>query len=77
MMDGLLGMDGKILMDYDYNVGVICEVVKMVYVCGVFVEGEIGCLGFLEIGMVGEEDGVGVEGVLDYFQLLIDLEEVV
>lgn len=36
----------------------------MVYVCGVFVEGELGVLGLFEIGEVGEEDGVGVEGKL-------------
>lgn len=77
MMDGFLCEDGKIFVDYDYNVCVIQQIVVFVYVCGVFVEGELGCLGFLEIGMVGEEDGVGVEGVLDYSQLLIDLEEVV
>ena len=28
------------------------------------------CLGSLETGMAGEEDGVGAEGVLDHSQLL-------
>lgn len=39
------------------------------------VEGELGCLGSLETGMAGEEDGVGAEGVLDHSQLLTDPEE--
>ena len=30
----------------------------MAHACGVSVEGEIGCLGSLETGMAGEEDGV-------------------
>ncbi len=42
----------------------------MAHACGVSVEGEIGCLGSLETGMAGEEDGVGAEGVLDHSQLL-------
>jgi fructose-bisphosphate aldolase class II len=41
----------------------------------VSVEGEIGCLGSLETGMMGEEDGHGAEGVLDHSQLLTDPEE--
>jgi fructose/tagatose bisphosphate aldolase len=32
---------------------------------GVSVEGELGCLGSLETGMMGEEDGHGAEGKLD------------
>ncbi|MGB3620828.1 fructose-bisphosphate aldolase class II [Ketobacter sp. MCCC 1A13808] len=75
MMDGSLGTDGKTPMDYDYNAGVTREVVKMAHACGVSVEGEIGCLGSLETGMAGEEDGVGAEGVLDHSQLLTDPEE--
>jgi fructose-bisphosphate aldolase class II len=42
---------------------------------GVSVEGELGCLGSLETGMAGEEDGQGAEGVLDHSQLLTDPEE--
>jgi len=41
----------------------------------VSVEGELGCLGSLETGTAGEEDGVGAEGVLDHSQLLTDPEE--
>lgn len=75
MMDGSLGTDGKTPTDYDYNVSVTREVVAMAHACGVSVEGEIGCLGSLETGMAGEEDGVGAEGVLDHSQLLTSVEE--
>ncbi|WP_130802568.1 class II fructose-bisphosphate aldolase [Acinetobacter ihumii] len=75
MMDGSLGSDGKTPMDYDYNVDVTRRVVQMAHACGVSVEGEIGCLGSLETGLAGEEDGVGAEGVLDHSQLLTSVEE--
>jgi fructose-bisphosphate aldolase class II len=42
---------------------------------GVSVEGELGCLGSLETGQAGEEDGIGAEGTLDHSQLLTDPEE--
>ncbi|AJB67089.1 MULTISPECIES: class II fructose-bisphosphate aldolase [Acinetobacter] len=75
MMDGSLGADGKTPTTYDYNVDVTRQVVSMAHACGVSVEGEIGCLGSLETGMAGEEDGVGAEGVLDHSQLLTSVEE--
>ena len=75
MMDGSLGEDGKTPKDYDYNVGVTRKVVEIAHACGVSVEGEIGCLGSLETGQAGEEDGVGAEGILDHSQLLTDPEE--
>ena len=75
MMDGSLGTDGKTPTSYDYNVDVTRQVVAMAHACGVSVEGEIGCLGSLETGMAGEEDGVGAEGVLDHSQLLTSVEE--
>jgi fructose-bisphosphate aldolase class II len=75
MMDGSLGTDGKTPTDYEYNVRVTREVVAMAHACGVSVEGELGCLGSLETGAAGEEDGVGAEGVLDHSQLLTDPEE--
>lgn len=75
MMDGSLAEDGKTPTDYDYNVRVTKTVVDFAHACGVSVEGEIGCLGSLETGMAGEEDGVGAEGVLDHSQLLTDPEE--
>ncbi|EXE78321.1 fructose-bisphosphate aldolase, class II, Calvin cycle subtype [Acinetobacter baumannii 83444] len=75
MMDGSLGADGKTPTTYDYNVDVTRQVVAMAHACGVSVEGEIGCLGSLETGMAGEEDGVGAEGVLDHSKLLTSVEE--
>lgn len=75
MMDGSLAADGKTPTDYEYNVRVTRQVVEMAHACGVSVEGEIGCLGSLETGMAGEEDGVGAEGVLSREQLLTDPEE--
>ncbi len=75
MMDGSLGEDGKTPMDYAYNVDVTRRAVEMAHACGVSVEGELGCLGSLETGMAGEEDGIGAEGKLDHDQLLTDPEE--
>ncbi|AUB80344.1 class II fructose-bisphosphate aldolase [Candidatus Thiodictyon syntrophicum] len=75
MMDGSLQEDGKTPASYDYNVDVTKTVVAMSHACGVSVEGELGCLGSLETGQAGEEDGVGAEGTLDHSQLLTDPEE--
>ncbi|AZF07798.1 class II fructose-bisphosphate aldolase [Pseudomonas sp. R5-89-07] len=75
MMDGSLGEDGKTPTDYEYNVHVTQQTVAMAHACGVSVEGELGCLGSLETGMAGEEDGIGAEGVLDHSQMLTDPEE--
>jgi fructose-bisphosphate aldolase class II len=75
MMDGSLKEDGKTPAPYDYNVQVTRQVVDMAHACGVSVEGELGCLGSLESGMAGEEDGVGAEGKLDHSQLLTDPDE--
>ncbi len=75
MMDGSLGEDGKTPMDYDYNVEVTRRAVEMAHACGVSVEGELGCLGSLETGEAGEEDGIGAEGKLTHDQMLTDPEE--
>ncbi len=75
MMDGSLREDGKTPADYDYNVRVTQQAVAMAHACGVSVEGELGCLGSLETGEAGEEDGVGAEGKLSHDQLLTDPEE--
>ena len=75
MMDGSLGEDMKTPMDYDYNARVTRQVVDMSHACGVSVEGELGCLGSLESGMAGEEDGSGADGKLSHDQLLTDPEE--
>jgi fructose-bisphosphate aldolase class II len=47
----------------------------MAHAVGVTVEGELGCLGSLETGEAGEEDGVGAVGKLDHSALLTDPEE--
>ena len=65
MMDGSLMPDMKTPADFDYNVDVTKTVVDIAHAGGVSVEGELGCLGSLETGMMGEEDGHGAEGVLD------------
>ena len=44
----------------------------MAHKVGVTVEGELGCLGNLETGDAGEEDGIGAEGKLDHSQMLTD-----
>jgi fructose-bisphosphate aldolase class II len=75
MMDGSLGEDGKTPSDYAYNVDVTRRTVEMAHACGVSVEGELGCLGSLETGKAGEEDGIGAEGVLTYDQMLTDPDE--
>lgn len=75
MMDGSLGEDGKTPTDFDYNVHVTKTTVDMAHACGVSVEGEIGCLGSLETGMAGEEDGIGAEGKLTMAQMLTSVEE--
>lgn len=75
MMDGSLGSDGKTPMDYDYNARVTAQVVDMSHACGVSVEGELGCLGSLETGEAGEEDGVGAAGKLTHEQMLTDPDE--
>ncbi|MAM88009.1 class II fructose-bisphosphate aldolase [Allohahella sp. A8] len=75
MMDGSLKEDGKTPADYDYNVDVTRRVVAMAHACGVSVEGELGCLGSLETGQAGEEDGVGAEGTLSHEQMLTDPDE--
>ncbi|SRR6056297_125095 len=75
MMDGSLGEDGKTPMDYDYNVSVTRTAVQAAHACGVSVEGELGCLGSLETGEAGEEDGIGAEGKLTHDQMLTDPEE--
>ena len=75
MMDGSLGEDGKTPMDYGYNADVTKRVVDIAHACGVSVEGEIGCLGSLETGEAGEEDGIGAAGKLTHDQLLTDPDE--
>jgi len=75
MMDGSLREDGKTPASHEYNVEVTKRTVEMAHACGVSVEGELGCLGSLETGQAGEEDGVGAEGTLSMDQLLTDPDE--
>ena len=75
MMDGSLMEDGKTPSSYEYNIDVTKRAVEMAHACGVSVEGELGCLGSLETGQAGEEDGVGAEGTLTHDQMLTDPEE--
>jgi len=75
MMDGSLMSDMKTPSSYEYNVEVTKTVVDMAHAGGVSVEGELGCLGSLETGEMGEEDGHGAEGKLDMDQLLTDPNE--
>ena len=77
MMDGSLREDMKTPADYDYNVAVTRRVVELAHAVGVSVEGELGCLGSLESGTAGEEDGSGAEGKLSHDQLLTDPEQAV
>ncbi|WP_445766865.1 class II fructose-bisphosphate aldolase [Rheinheimera sp.] len=75
MMDGSLGEDGKTPMDYAYNADTTRKVVEIAHACGVSVEGELGCLGSLETGAAGEEDGIGADCILSHDQMLTDPEE--
>jgi fructose-bisphosphate aldolase class II len=72
MMDGSLLSDGKTPASYDYNVDITRRVCENAHPIGVSVEGELGCLGSLETGDAGEEDGIGAEGKLSHAQMLTD-----
>ena len=75
MMDGSLEEDQKTPASYEYNVEVTRRTVEMAHACGVSVEGELGCLGSLETGTAGEEDGVGATGTMSMDMLLTDPEQ--
>ena len=75
MMDGSLREDAKTPASYEYNVDVTRRVVEMAHAVGVSVEGELGCLGSLETGEAGEEDGVGAVGKLSRDMLLTDPDQ--
>ncbi len=72
MMDGSLMDDSKTPATYEYNVATTKLAAEMAHACGVSVEGELGCLGSLETGEAGEEDGVGAAGILTHEQMLTD-----
>ncbi|MDO8954418.1 MAG: class II fructose-bisphosphate aldolase [Gammaproteobacteria bacterium] len=75
MMDGSLMEDAKTPSSFEYNVETTRLAVKMAHACGVSVEGELGCLGSLESGMAGKEDGSGAECQLSHDQMLTDPDE--
>jgi len=75
MMDGSLLEDQKTPASYEYNVNTTRKVCEIAHAVGVSVEGELGCLGSLETGQAGEEDGVGAEGTLDHSMLLTDPDQ--
>ncbi|MDF3054358.1 MAG: fructose-bisphosphate aldolase class [Gammaproteobacteria bacterium] len=75
MMDGSLEADMKTPSSYEYNVETTRQAAYMAHACGVSVEGELGCLGSLETGEAGDEDGSGAEGKLCHTQLLTDPNE--
>jgi fructose-bisphosphate aldolase class II len=79
MMDGSLKEDAKTPADYDYNVEVTSQVVKLAHEKGVSVEGELGCLGSLEhAGQQQQEqdtDEPVAEGELTLDELLTDPDE--
>src|SRR5271170_1784868 len=75
MMDGSLLEDMKTPSSYEYNVATTAKVVELAHDVGVTVEGELGCLGSLESGQAGEEDGSGAEGKLTHDQMLTDPDE--
>jgi fructose-bisphosphate aldolase, class II len=77
MMDGSLREDMKTPAPYEYNTRITARAVEMAHAVGVSVEGELGCLGSLESGLAGEEDGSGAEGQLSHDQLLTDPEQCV
>lgn len=70
MMDGSLMTDGKTPSTYDYNIDITQSVSLIAHKKGISVEGELGCLGMLETGKAGKEDGIGADGVLSKEQLL-------
>ena len=72
MMDGSLREDAKTPASYEYNVEVTRRVCETSHWVGVSVEGELGCLGSLETGEAGEEDGVGAAGKLTHDMMLTD-----
>ena len=75
MMDGSLLEDAKTPASYGYNLEVTRKVCEMAHWVGVSVEGELGCLGSLETGEAGEEDGVGAVGKLSHDMMLTDPEQ--
>ncbi len=81
MMDGSLQEDAKTPSDFEYNVSVTAEVVRLAHARGVSVEGELGCLGSLEHAgshqIEQDTDEPVAEGELSQEDLLTDPDEAV
>lgn len=77
MMDGSLESDGKTPASFESNVSRTQAVTRVAHAIGVSVEGEIGCLGSLETGLAGEEDGSGAEGLLSQEQMLTGVQQAI
>ncbi len=75
MMDGSLMEDAKTPASYEYNLEATRKVCGFAHAVGVSVESELGCLGSLETGEAGEEDGVGTVGKLTHDMMLTDPEQ--
>lgn len=75
MMDGSLGPDGKTPTQFEQNIQITREIVKIAHAVGVSVEGELGHLGSLETGVGAAEDGHGYEGQMTAEQLLTDPDQ--
>ncbi|QTS84182.1 class II fructose-bisphosphate aldolase [Coxiella endosymbiont of Amblyomma nuttalli] len=75
MMDGSLLEDQRTPSSYKYNVQITALMTKIAHICGVSVEGELGCLGSLETLKAGAEDGSGAKGELSREQMLTDPDQ--
>ncbi len=75
MMDGSLRADARTPASYEYNLEVTRKVCEFSHAIGVSVEGELGCLGSLETGEAGDEDGSGADGKLSHDMLLTDPDQ--
>lgn len=74
MMDGSLTKDGK-ANTLEENICITQKACALAHPQGVSIEAELGCLGSLETGLSGEEDGTQAQGVLSHQQLLTDPDE--
>jgi fructose-bisphosphate aldolase class II len=74
MMDGTLTADG-IPRSIEDNISITQKACAIANKSGVSVEAELGCLGSLETGLSGEEDGTEAQGLLSTNQLLTDPQE--
>lgn len=74
MMDGTLTEDGK-PNNLEQNIQITNKAIQMVKGKSISIEAEIGCLGSLETGLSGEEDGSGACGKLTTSQMLTDPQE--